>query len=204
MIKICSRLRLFIGSGALLVASALFAAEVGQAAPDFSLTDLNNEVVSLASFKGKTVVLEWVNPDCPFVKKHYDKSGNIPGLQKKATDGGVVWLLINSATSGGQGDYAPEAAKAWLVKNQAAASHYLRDSELKVATLYAAKTTPHLFVINPQGVLVYAGAIDSIRSAKATDIAQADNYVSAALTALDAGTEIAKPVTVPYGCSVKY
>jgi len=185
-------------------ASVLSAANVGQPAPAFTLTDLDGKTHSLADFKGKTVVLEWVNPDCPFVKKHYDKSGNLPAVQKASVADGVVWLLINSAASGKQGDYDAAQAKAWLEKEKSAATAYLRDSDGKVGRAYDAKTTPQLFIINAEGTLVYNGAIDSIRSAKADDIAKAENYVTKALADLKAGKPIATSATQPYGCSVKY
>ncbi len=202
--RLFSSIRLAICSFSVLLGSTVFAASVGQPAPDFTLTDIDGQAVTLSSFKGKTVVLEWVNPDCPFVKKHYDKSGNMPKVQKQAMVDGVVWLQINSAASGNQGDYAPDAAKAWQEKNGAVSDHYFRDSNGKVGNLYDAKTTPHMFVINPEGVLVYNGAIDSIRSANPDDIEKADNYVLAALESIKTGSRLAKTVTVPYGCSVKY
>jgi hypothetical protein len=182
-------------------------AKVGMDAPDFTLTDIEGVTHTLSSFRGKTVVLEWVNPECPFVVKHYDRSGNIPGLQKTATADGVVWLLINSANSSKpnvQGDYSPEKVVAWMDKNSVAATAYMRDQSGDVGRLYGAKTTPHMFVINPAGVLVYDGAIDSIRSANAADIGKAENYVTAALAAVKAGTMPARTTTEPYGCTVKY
>jgi len=178
--------------------------KVGQPAPDFSLTDINGQTHSLSKYKGKTVVLEWNNPDCPFVKKHYE-SGNIPGLQKSATADGIVWLVINSGAPGKEGaDYTPEQIKAWLQKNSAAPTAYCYDHDGKVGHLYNAKTTPDMYVINPDGILVYDGAIDSIRSADISDIAKATNYVKAALDAVKAGQPVPTPVSRPYGCSVKY
>jgi len=178
--------------------------EVGQPAPDFTLTDLTGQTHSLSDYKGKVVVLEWNNPDCPFVKKHYD-SGNIPSLQKSATADGVVWLVINSGASGKEGaDYTPAEITSWLQKSSAAPTAYCFDHDGKVGHLYNAKTTPDMYVINADGILVYDGAIDSIRSAKTDDIAKATNYVKAALEALKSGQPIAKPVSEPYGCSVKY
>lgn len=182
----------------------LFAASIGEPAPAFTLTDLAGKTHQLSDFKGKTVVLEWTNPECPFVVKHYDSSGNLPATQKAATADGVVWLQVNSGAAGKQGDLDDAAVKAWLAKNQAAATAYLRDRDGKVGKAYAAKTTPHLFVINPEGVLVYQGAIDSKRSADAKDIAGAENYVKSALAALKAGQPVPTPSTQPYGCSVKY
>jgi peroxiredoxin len=191
-------------SAGLVAAGFLHAATVGQPAPAFTLTDLDGKVHSLADFKGKTVVLEWVNAECPFVVKHYVKSGNIPALQKEATADGVVWLQINSAAPGKQGDYDAAKAKAWQEKNKAAATAYLRDTDGTVGKAYDAKTTPHLYVINAEGELVYNGGIDSIRSAKAEDIEKADNYVKAALASVKAGKPVEKATTQPYGCSVKY
>lgn len=180
------------------------AAEIGQAAPDFTLTDIHGQKHSLADFKGKTVVLEWVNPDCPFVRKHYDRSGNIPGLQKAATADGIVWLQINSAAAGLEGDYDNAKAAAWQQRIHASVTAYLRDQDGKVGKLYDARTTPHLFIINPQGALVYAGGIDSIRSAEPADIAKATNYVKEALADLKAGRAVRTSAAKPYGCSVKY
>jgi hypothetical protein len=201
---ISSLFRSLVLSAGLLAAGLLHAATVGQPAPAFTLTDLDGKSHSLSDFKGKTVVLEWVNAECPFVVKHYEKSGNLPALQKAATDDGVVWLLINSAAPGKQGDYDAAKAKAWMEKNKAAATAYMRDGDGKVGKAYDAKTTPHMYVINAEGVLVYNGAIDSIRSANADDIAKADNFVKAALASVKAGEPIAKATTQPYGCSVKY
>jgi hypothetical protein len=197
-------IRLFALTCALLAAGTLGAATVGQTAPAFTLTDISGATRQLADFKGKTVVLEWVNPECPFVMKHYDQSGNIPATQKAATADGVVWLQINSAANGKEGDYAPAEVSAWAAKNKVAATAYLRDSSGKVGRLYGAKTTPHLYVINAEGVLVYNGAIDSIRSTNPADIAKAENYVTTTLAALKAGKPVAKPTTQPYGCGVKY
>ena len=179
------------------------AANVGAPAPDFSVTDLQGKVHRLADYKGKTVVLEWVNPECPFVVKHYG-SGNIPKLQKTATADGVVWLTINSARRGGQGDYDANAAQGWLNKQGAAQTAYLRDQDGKVGRLYGAKTTPHLYVIDPAGTLVYNGAIDSIRSADVDDLAKAENYVTSALAAVKAGRPVSKATSQPYGCGIKY
>jgi len=179
--------------------------QTGSPAPDFSLTDLDGKAQKLSDYKGKIVVLEWNNPDCPFVKKHYDKSGNLPALQKSATADGVIWLTINSGATGNQGgDYSAAQLKAYLQKNHAAPTAYLSDHDGKVGHLYNAKTTPHLFVITPEGILAYEGAIDSIRSAEPSDIAKATNYLTAALTAVKAGKPVEKANTEPYGCSVKY
>lgn len=186
------------------VATAIASPEVGKPAPDFTLTDIKGQSHSLSSFKGKTVVLEWVNPECPFVVKHYESSGNMPKTQKAALADGVIWLQINSGHAGAQGDFAPDKVAAWMAKTGAASTAYFRDSDGKVGRLYNARTTPHMFIIDPQGVLRYAGAIDSIRSSKADDIAQATNYVATALNELKAGKDVTTKTSNPYGCSVKY
>jgi hypothetical protein len=180
------------------------AATVGQSAPDFTLTDINGKQHSLSDFKGKTVVLEWVNQECPFVVKHYDKSGNIPKTQKAAADEGVVWLQINSGHPGAQGDYDNAKAADWQKKNNVVATAYMRDQDGKVGKLYDARTTPHMYVINGQGTLVYAGGIDNIPSGKVDDIAKATNFVTATLADLKAGRPVATPTSRPYGCAVKY
>ena len=178
-------------------------AEVGRAAPDFTLTDITGARHSLAEFKGRTVVLEWVNPDCPFVKKHYDKSGNLPRTSAAAMADGVVWLQINSGHPGAQGDYGNAAAAQWQ-KQHGVNAPYFRDQDGRVGRLYDARTTPHLYVIDGNGTLVYAGGIDSIRSGKPEDVAKATNYVSAALADLKAGRPVGMANSPPYGCSVKY
>jgi cytochrome oxidase Cu insertion factor (SCO1/SenC/PrrC family) len=193
-----------IALAALLSLARAAPAEVGQPAPEFTLTDINGARHSLTEFKGRTVVLEWVNPECPFVQKHYDQSGNIPKLQQAATADGVVWLSINSAAPGKEGDYAPAEVKAWQQRIHSAATDYFRDQDGKVGQLYDARTTPHIFIINPQGVLVYAGGIDSIRSTRVDDIAKATNYVTATLADLKAGRPVQTPHSQPYGCAVKY
>jgi hypothetical protein len=192
-----------LGAALSLGVSAM-AAEVGQPAPDFTLTDIDGHTHTLSSYQGKLVVLEWVNPECPIVQKHYNKSGNIPGLQKTYTAQGVVWLSINSAASGQQGDFNPAQVKAWMQQVGAAPTDYFRDQTGMVGHLYGAKTTPHIFIINPAGTLVYAGGIDSIASADPADIARATNYVNAAMADLAAGRPVALSNTKPYGCSVKY
>lgn len=195
---------LAVALSVVLASTAFAVPQVGQPAPDFSLSDLAGQSRALSSFKGKTVVLEWVNPDCPFVRKHYDKSGNMPATQKSALADGVVWLTINSAAKGKEGDFDKAAVEAWMKRVNAAPSAYLRDQDGKVGKLYDARTTPHMFIINPEGVLVYAGGIDDIRSANPDDIAKATNYVKAALADLKAGKEVQTKTSRPYGCSVKY
>ena len=176
---------------------------IGQPAPDFTLTDITGAEHTLSSFRGKVVVLEWVNPECPFVVKHYG-SGNMPKTQKAAVADGVVWLTINSGVPGAQGDFDVAKSTAWLAQHGAAPTAYFRDQNSAVGRLYDAKTTPHMYVINSAGVLVYNGAIDSIRSANVADLAKAENYVSSALAAVKAGKPVAKATSEPYGCNVKY
>ena len=189
---------------ALSAAAQARVAEVGQPAPDFTLTDVDGKTHSLSEYRGKIVVLEWVNPECPFVQKHYNKTGNLPRLQKTYTGEGVIWLSINSAAPGKQGDFEPAQVKAWMQQVSAAPTDYFRDSSGMVGHLYGARNTPHLFIINRDGTLVYAGGIDSIASARPEDIAQATNYVDAAMADLTAGRPVAQANTRPYGCSVKY
>lgn len=195
---------LFVALALVLCASSTRAAlEIGQAAPDFSFTDLQGQSHRLSEYRGKTVVLEWVNPECPFVRKHYE-SGNMPATQRAAIADGVVWISINSGAAGEQGAYDIPHTQAWLTQVKAAPTEYIRDSSGKIGRLYAAKTTPHLFIITKDGTLVYEGAIDSIRSADRADIARATNYVNAALAAIKSGRPVEKSATQPYGCSVKY
>ncbi len=176
----------------------------GQAAPDFTLTDVAGQSHSLSQYKGKFVVLEWYNPDCPFVKKHYDSSGNMPAVQKAYIDKGVVWLTINSSAPGKEGNYPPaELAKINKEKGGNPTALFT-DSDGKVGKLYGAKTTPHMFIINPEGTLVYKGAIDSISSADQDDIAKSENYVRTGLDESMAGQPVTKTDTKSYGCSVKY
>ena len=196
---------LLAGAATLALALAAHAApSVGQPAPDFTLTDINGKTHSLSAYRGRTVVLEWVNPECPIVMKHYEKSGNIPGTQKTAVADGAVWLAINSGHRGAQGDYDAAEVAAWSKKNNTAFTAYLRDQDGKVGKLYDARHTPTLFIVNPEGTLVYAGGIDDISSGNAADIARATNYVKAAFADLKAGRPVTKSVTRAYGCNVKY
>ncbi len=178
-------------------------AMVGQAAPDFALTAADGKSYSLSSFKGKYVVLEWVNFDCPFVKKHYG-SGNMPKMQKMMADNGVVWLSICSSAPGKQGHFAGKELMERMKAEGYAAMAYLIDADGKVGRMYDAKTTPHMFVIDPKGMLIYAGAIDDRPTTKFEDIKGAANYIQAALESSQAGKEVTTRNTVPYGCSVKY
>ena len=179
------------------------AARVGQPAPDFSLPDTGGKAVRLADFRGRFVVLEWTNPGCPFVRKHYE-SGNMGATQKLARDQGVAWLAINS-TETASGDYLePPRLADWLKQHQGVPTAVLMDPEGTTGRAYDAKTTPHLYIVDPQGMLVYAGGIDSIASARVSDIEKATNHVKAALADIAAKRPIAQAVTKPYGCTIKY
>ena len=185
------------------VASAALAATVGQPAPAFTATDTGGKTVSLADFKGKHVVLEWVNPGCPYVVKHYN-SANMQGTQKDATAKGVVWLSVNS-TAAEHGDYkAPAAMAQWMQSQKAAATATLMDADGKVGRAYGARTTPHMYIVDPKGTLVYAGAIDSKPTSNPADVATATNHVKVALSEALAGKAISQPTTRAYGCSIKY
>ena len=194
-----------LGATLLLAATGAFASApaVDSSAPDFSLTGADGKAHSLDEYKGKYVVLEWTNPGCPFVRKHYD-SGNIPKLQAEYTKKGVVWLTIDSSGEGQQGYFTPDAAKKAETGDYKSASALLLDPDGKVGHLYGATNTPDMFIINPEGKIVYEGAIDSIASADKGDIAKATNYVQVGLDEALAGKPVEKAVSKPYGCSVKY
>ena len=177
-------------------------ATVGQAAPDFSATDALGKTRTLSDFKGKHVVLEWTNPGCPFVVKHY--GGNMQSLQKEFTAKGVVWLSVNSTSKDAFDYLEPAKLMAWKAEKKGSASAMLMDDAGKVGQLYGAKTTPHMYIISPQGVLVYAGAIDSIPSARVEDIKTATNYLRQGLNEALGGKAISTSSTRAYGCSVKY
>ena len=189
----------------LILVSGFALAQVAsnQAAPDFTLTDSNGQKHSLSDYKSKFVVLEWFNPDCPFVKKHYN-SGNMPKLQKEYTARGVIWLSINSSASGKQGSYAPQGFNDYMKAKGASPTAVLLDTDGKVGHLYDAKTTPHMFIIDPHGILIYQGAIDDTPGTDIADLKTAKNYVSAALDAAMNGKPVAVNTTKSYGCSVKY
>ncbi|MDP2006256.1 MAG: thioredoxin family protein [Rubrivivax sp.] len=183
--------------------SACANATVGQPAPAFSVADTSGKTVSLADFKGKHVVLEWVNPGCPFVMKHYS-SANMQGTQKAATAQGVVWLAISS-TAPDAADYKKPAELAqWMQGQKAAATATLMDDDGKVGKAYGARTTPHMYIVDPAGKLVYAGGIDNKPSSNAADIPSSTNHVKAALAEALAGKAVSQASTRPYGCSVKY
>jgi peroxiredoxin len=185
-----------------LLSASAFAAKVGEPAPAFTGTDTNGNSVSLSQYQGKYVVLEWHNKDCPYVKKQY-KSGAMQKLQREWTKKGVVWLSIISSAEGKQGFETPAGANADVTANHAAPTATLLDAGGVIGKAYGALTTPHMFVINPKGTLVYNGAIDNNESTEVADIAT-DNYVSDALTQSMAGKPVTHASTRPYGCSVKY
>jgi len=177
---------------------------VDQPAPAFTAKTADGKTLDLASLKGKTVVLEWTNHECPFVIKHYDKSNNIPELQKEFTAKGVVWLQVISSAVGNQGYVEGESAIKINQHRGSAPTNTLLDPEGTLGKLYGAQTTPHFFIINDKGVLVYKGGIDSIASARPQDIPKATNYVREALNAVASGKKVANASTKPYGCSVKF
>lgn len=181
-----------------------FAISPGQKAPSFKLIDQNNKEVSLSNFKGKTVVLEWYNKGCPFVRKHYDSS-NMQKSQQLAKDKGIVWLSIVSSAAGKQG-YLADAREALsqLEKEKSKASHLLLDTNGSVGKAYGAVTTPQMVLIDKNGIVQYQGAMDSIPSANQDDIKEATNYIEKAMLANLEGKEIKPSKTKPYGCSVKY
>lgn len=189
--------------GLLLAASPAFALKTGEMAPNFQVNDTKGLSQSLASQKGKFVVLEWHNQGCPFVRKHYD-SKNMQKLQKQWVGKDLTWFTVISSAKGKQGAVTPDEENAYLKKTGAAPSAVLMDTDGKVGTAYGARTTPHMFVIDPQGKLIYQGAIDSNNSTDPKTIASAKNYVVAALTEARAGKAVTDATTEPYGCSVKY
>ncbi|MBS1963111.1 MAG: thioredoxin family protein [Bdellovibrionales bacterium] len=183
--------------------SAFADAQIGKAAPDFKLTDTNGKTHELKDLKGKTVVLEWLNFDCPFVKKHYG-SGNMQKLQAAETAKGVVWFSIVSSAKGKQGYFEPKAMNERQAKEKGMQTAILYDTDGKVGKAYGAKSTPHMFVIDKDGKVAYSGAIDDKDSTDLEDVAKAKNYVRAALDDLRANRKVATAETKPYGCGVKY
>lgn len=182
---------------------AMAAVETGKPAPDFTAKDTNGVEHTLSGFKGKIVVLEWTNPECPYVKKHYEPK-NMQTLQKDYTDKGVVWISINSSAEGKQGHQTNEAANKYMADVGSAATARIADADGAIGKLYGAKTTPHMFVIDKDGNIAYHGAIDDNDSANPADAATAKNHVKAALDSLLTGTPVETAQTNPYGCSVKY
>src|ERR1700686_4904390 len=198
--------KLLLGVLTSLISTALFAADsppVGSTAPDISATDSKGKTQTLSQYKGKYVVLEWFNPECPFVKKHYG-SGNMQKLQEEFTGKGVVWLTSDSSAPGLEGNLQAEQANQKIAEWKAHSSALILDPDGKAGRTYGAKNTPHMFVINPEGKIVYEGAIDSKATPTPPDLPTSTNYVKAALDEAMAGKPISNPNTKPYGCSVKY
>ncbi len=186
-----------------IAAPAWAAPAIGESAPDFRLTDVTGKPISLSDFRGRTVVLEWNNPECPFVRKHYG-SGNMQKTQEAATKAGVVWLTINSSAPGNQGHMSGAQARNVLARESATPTAYLLDPQGRVGRAYGARTTPHMYIINARGTLVYAGGIDDKPTANPADIAGARNHVLAALAEIRAGKSVSVATSRPYGCAVKY
>jgi peroxiredoxin len=196
-------LQILLSGLALSAAQAFSAPQVGQPAPDFTLTDTAGRTVRLSDYKGRYVVLEWTNPDCPYVMKHYG-SANMPGLQKEFGAKQVVWLAINSTRTGHSEFKTPEQMSAWMKQTGGAPAATLIDGDSKVGRLYGATNTPHMYIVDPKGQLIYAGAIDDKRSTNPADVKTAKNYVRAALNESMAGKPVGTASTVAYGCTVKY
>lgn len=192
-----------IATGFSMAAVATAAPAIGDVAPAFSLLNTDGKPVTLSDFKGKPVILEWTNPGCPFVRGHYD-SGNMQATQAKAISQGAVWLTINSGAPGKQGHMSGTQAKTQMAEDGTSPSHYLLDPKGTVGTLYAAKTTPHIYVITPEGRLAYNGAINDRPTAEQDDALAGKNYALAALASVNSGKAPSPATTKPYGCSVKY
>jgi len=189
--------------GVLFAWTAAAGPQVGEPAPPFAVADTAGKTWNLADLKGRKVILEWTNDGCPYVRKHYG-SGNMQALQREAAAAGYVWLSVISSAPGSQGHVTPAQADALTAEHKAAPAAVLLDPAGTMGRAYGAKTTPHLFVIDPAGILVYMGGIDDRATSDPADIPGARNYVRLAMADLDAGRPLAHPVTKPYGCSVKY
>jgi len=197
------RFILFTMLAVLGLSAAMWAAKVGEAAPEFTSGTSNGKTIHLADYRGKYVVLEWHNNGCPYVGKHY-KSGNMQRLQKEWTTRGVIWFTILSSAPGKQGYVSASEENEYLAKMQAAPTAALLDPTGEIGHLYDAKTSPQMVVINPEGIVIYNGAIDDKPTTDLQDVATATNYVSRALEEAMAGKQVQTPTTRPYGCSVKY
>lgn len=198
-----SRMTIACAAIALAAAPAFADVSTGAPAPDFVVSDSAGKPVKLSDYRGKTVVLEWNNPGCPFVKKHYD-SGNMQKTQGTAVGQGAVWLTVNSGAPGQQGYMTGPEAGAFMKTANLKATRYLVDPKGVVGKLYGAKTTPHMYIVDAKGTLVYQGAIDDKPTNKVADIASARNHVLAALGEVKAGKAVSVAGSKPYGCSVKY
>ncbi len=195
--------RLALACAVLLGTAAAWAGEIGSPAPDFNAQDTHGRTHSLSQHKGKFVVLEWHNRECPYTRKHYE-TGNMQRLQKEWTSKGVVWFTVISSAPGTQGYVTAEQENSYVAQVKASPTAVLLDPTGQLGHLYNAKTTPHMFIINPDGVLVYAGAIDDQATPDPSSISTARNYVSLALEEALTGKPVGIPVSRPYGCSVKY
>jgi len=196
--------RALLALPALAFAAALHAApSVGQPAPEIALKDATGKPVKLSDHRGKYVVLEWTNPGCPYVRKHYD-SGNMAATQRDATAKGAVWLSVNSTETASADYLEPAKLVAWQNERKVQPTAVLMDEEGTAGMAYGARTTPHMYIVDPQGRLVYAGGIDSIPSSSKDDIPKAVNYVRQALAEATAGKPISLATTRPYGCAIKY
>jgi peroxiredoxin len=194
---------LLLGMVGIFDVAAGAAPQIGEAAPDFTAVDSKGNPIQLREYRGKTVVLEWTNADCPYTRKHYS-SGNMQSVQALAQKNGIVWLTVISSAPGKQGYVNGAAADALTVSRHAVPTAVLLDPTGSVGRLYYAKTTPHLFVIDRNGMLRYMGGIDSIATTDEADIARAEPYVKEAMLAVAAGDPVPHPITKPYGCSIKY
>jgi alkyl hydroperoxide reductase subunit AhpC len=194
---------LLMGMIGIVDVAASAAPQIGQPAPDFTAVDSQGNPVQLHAYRGKTIVLEWTNADCPYTRKHYS-SGNMQSMQGLAQSNGVVWLTVISSAPGKQGYANGPAADALTQSRKAVPAAVLLDPQGAVARLYAAKTTPHLFVIDKNGMLQYMGGMDSIATADQADIPRAEPYLKEAMLAVVQGNPVPHPVTRPYGCSIKY
>ena len=194
---------LLVGMIGIFDVAAGAAPQIGQTAPDFTALDAKGKPVHLSEYRGKTVVLEWTNADCPYTRKHYS-SGNMQSIQALAQKNGIVWLTVVSSAPGKPGYVNGAAADVLTVSRHAVPAAVLLDPTGSVARLYAAKTTPHMFVIATDGTLRYMGGIDSIATTDEADIARAEPYLKEAMLAVAAGNPAPHPVTKPYGCSIKY
>jgi peroxiredoxin len=194
---------LLIGMAGIFVSAAGAAPQIGQTAPDFTAVDSKGDSLRLSEYRGKIVVLEWTNADCPYTRKHYS-SGNMQSVQALAKENGIVWLSVISSAPGKQGYVNGPAADAQTQSRRALPTAVLLDPTGAVARLYAAKTTPHLFVIDKDGALKYMGGIDSIATTDEADIARAEPYLKEAMLAVALGNQPPHAVTKPYGCSIKY
>jgi len=195
---------LFTTLAAILLPTMAFALPViAEPAPSFTVKDIDGKTVKSDDLKGKIIVLEWNNPTCPFVHKHYD-SNNMQDMQAEATKSGVVWITVNSGSEGKVGTLDAKTAHEYITESKLSSTHYILDSNGTLGRLYGAKTTPHMFVIDKEGKMAYMGAIDSDSDVNADSIKKADNYVRDAITALAAGKPIKTTSTQSYGCGVKY